>query len=41
MSAVDHPGRDELFAFLVGTLPEEAEARVYGHISSCDACQAC
>ncbi len=40
MSEIEHPSRDELFAYLAGTLSEDAAETVGGHLDSCDACRA-
>jgi len=39
MSDTEHPSGDDLFAFLVGTLPEEAAETVCEHVDSCTVCR--
>jgi len=39
MPATDHPTREELFEFLVGTLSEEAAETISVHLDTCTVCQ--
>lgn len=40
MPTSTHPSREELLAFLVGTLPEETAETLAEHVESCTVCQA-
>ncbi|MBC8873120.1 MAG: protein kinase [Planctomycetes bacterium] len=39
MSIDEHPSHDELFSYLVGTLPENAAETVSQHVDQCTVCQ--
>ena len=39
MPDTDHPSREDLLAFLVGTLPEETAEIVGSHVDTCTLCQ--
>ena len=40
MSGTNCPSQEELFAFLVGTLPEDAAEGLFEHVGSCGPCRA-
>ena len=39
MAAIDCPGREQLLAYSLGTLPEDAGEAVASHLETCDACE--
>jgi len=39
MAAIDCPGREQLLAYALGTLPEDAGEAVASHLESCDVCE--